>query len=53
MFISVFLSRVCLQESLRSQIEKMLQTDKVLLPGTTYSRDEANRAVAAFYNRHE
>ncbi|WIA36931.1 hypothetical protein OEZ86_008175 [Tetradesmus obliquus] len=40
-------------ESLRSQIEQMLQQAELLQPGKTYSKSEAERVVANFYNRNE
>jgi hypothetical protein len=42
-----------LQESLRSQIEQMLQQAELLQPGKSYSKSDAERVVANFYNRNE
>jgi hypothetical protein len=49
------MSGVCLQESLRSQIEQLMQLapHNLLQPGKTYSKAEADLAVSSFYNRNE
>jgi hypothetical protein len=46
-------ARRYLQEGLRSQLEQMLQQAELLQPGKTYSKQEAEQAVASFYNRNE